>query len=148
MLLDVYGPGLSIAQLHLKLLLNPLCQPLLHWCLMRTVLSVHPTSRQQDLMSRAVRPRPLLFTPLPPPLRLPLTMIIKSMMAMMTTIVRMKLGLPSHLLPLTTPLLRLPPLFRYLVRKTLLLFKLATGFGLVTKVKQGNGLTTVQVRLR
>lgn len=139
-LLDVYGPGFSIAQLHLKIL-EPRCQPPLYWCLMRAVLSVHPTSRQQHLMSRAVRPRPLLFTPLPPPLRR-LTTIIKSM----TTIARTELCLPSHLLPLMTPLLRLPPLFPYLVRKKLP--KLATGFGLATKVKQGNGLATVQVPLR
>lgn len=143
-LLDVYGLGLSIAQLHLKIL-EPHCQPPLHWCLMRAVLSVHPTSRQQHLMSRAVRPRPLLFTPLPPPLRR-LTTITKSMMAMTTTIARTKLCLPSHLLPLMTPLLRLPPLFPYLVRKKLP--KLATGFGLAIKVKQRNGLATVQVPLR
>lgn len=55
--------------------------------------------------------------------------------------------LPS--IPSTTshdPLLRLPPLFPYLVRKKLP--KLATGFGLATKVKQRNGLATVQVPLR
>lgn len=171
MLLDVYGPGLSIAQLHLKML-NPLRRrPPLHWCLMRAALSVHPTSRQQHhkilIMSRAVRP--LLFTslPPPPPLRLLLTRIIKSMMAMMTTIARTKTRLPSHLLPLTTPPLRLPPPFRYLMRKTLFLPKLATGFGpgqtadrdqaamtgerlapAATKVEQSNGGKRLLVSVR
>lgn len=136
---------------------------------------MHPTSRQQHhkilIMSRAVRP--LLFTslPPPPPLRLPLTRIIKSMMAMMTTNARTKTRLqprlPSHLLPLTTPPLRLPPPFRYLMRKTLFLPKLATGFGpgqtadrdqaamtgerlaaAATKVEQSNGGKRLLVSVR